>query len=58
MESSYKTLLTSFEAYKKEVNKELAKLKAEKTILTVASIGGGVGTVVFAALYLIEKFGD
>ena len=58
LENSYKTLSVSFEAYKKEVNKELAKLKAKNTVLTVVSIGAGAGTALFATLYLIEKFGD
>jgi hypothetical protein len=36
----------------------MARLKAKNTALTIVSIGVGAGTALFAALYLIEKFGD
>lgn len=57
LEHSYKTLLASFELYKKEVNRQITTLKAEKAILGGLSAAGGALALFFAVLWLIEKFG-
>jgi chromosome segregation ATPase len=57
LEHSYRTLLASFELYKKEVNKTIMALKAEKALLTGTTVVGSVLTALFCILWAIEKFG-
>lgn len=57
LEHSYRTLLASFELYKKEVNKQIMALKAEKILLTGTTVAGSALTVLFLILWAVEKFG-